>query len=174
MVEAPGKSFYYVRPDKAMRPWQVWRHVLGTPAARDQLVFQEDDERFFVSVDLTRSTSFVLITSESKMSTEVRYLRSDSDRGHLSVVLPRREGVEYDVDHAVDPANGDIWLVRSNRGPGRRRTRELRPVRAACGGQRPRPSPALAPVPAGGEGRVRRRLCPARSRPRALGRPRAA
>ena len=112
------KSFYYVRPDKAMRPWQVWRHVLGTPAARDQLVFQEDDERFFVSVDLTRSTSFVLITSESKMSTEVRYLRSDSDRGHLSVVMARtREGVEYDVDHAVDPANGDIWLVRSNRGP---------------------------------------------------------
>jgi oligopeptidase B len=111
------KSFYYVRPDKAMRPWQVWRHVLGTPAARDQLVFQEDDERFFVSVDLTRSTSFVLIKSESKMSTEVRYLRSDSDRGHLSLVMARREGVEYDVDHAVDPANGDIWLVRSNRGP---------------------------------------------------------
>ena len=65
-----------------MRPWQVWRHVLGTPAARDQLVFQEDDERFFVSVDLTRSMSFVLVTSESKMSSEVRYLRADSDRGH--------------------------------------------------------------------------------------------
>ena len=26
------RSFYYVRPDKAMRPWQVWRHVLGTSA----------------------------------------------------------------------------------------------------------------------------------------------
>ncbi len=112
-----GRSFYYVRPDKAMRPWQVWRHVLGTPAARDQLVFQEDDERFFVSVDLTRSMSFVLVTSQSKMSSEVRYLRADSDRGHVSVVLPRREGVEYDVDHAVHPEHGDIWLVRSNRGP---------------------------------------------------------
>ena len=31
--------------------------------------------------------------------------------------MARREGVEYDVDHAVDPANGDIWLVRCNRGP---------------------------------------------------------
>ena len=29
---AGGKSFYYVRPDKAMRPWQVWRHALGTRA----------------------------------------------------------------------------------------------------------------------------------------------
>ena len=44
------KSFYYVRPDKAMRPWQVWRHVLGPRPPEDQLVFQEDDERFFVSV----------------------------------------------------------------------------------------------------------------------------
>ncbi len=111
------KSFYYVRPDKAMRPWQVWRHGLGTPAAHDQLVFQEDDERFFVSVDLTRSMRFVLITSESKMSTEIRYLPADSDRGQLSVVMARREGVEYDVDHAVHPVNGDVWLVRCNRGP---------------------------------------------------------
>ena len=110
-------SFYYVRPDKAMRPWQVWRHVLGTPAARDQLVHQEDDERFYVSVELTRSQRFVLVTCESKMSTEVRYLRADREKGQLSVVLPRQEGFEYDVDHAVLPGRGDAWVVRANRGP---------------------------------------------------------
>jgi len=75
-----------------MRPWQVWRHVLGTPAARDQLVHQEDDERFYVSVELTRSQRFVLVTCESKMSTEVRYLRADREKGQLSVVLPRQQG----------------------------------------------------------------------------------
>ena len=112
-----GTCFYYVRPDKAMRPWQVWRHVLGTPASRDQLVFQEDDERFFVSVSLTRSNFFVLVKSESKMSSEVWYLRADKDRSRLSVVLPRRDGVEYDVDHAIHPRDGDVWLVRVNRSP---------------------------------------------------------
>ena len=111
------KTFYYVRPDKAMRPWQVWRHAVGTPSSKDHLVFQEDDERFFVSVGLTRSKRFILVTSESKMSSEVRYLRADKERDHPSVVLPRREGVEYDVDHAVHPAHGDVWLVRSNHGP---------------------------------------------------------
>ncbi len=80
-------------------------------------MFQEDDERFFVSVGLTRSKRFILVTSESKMSSEVRYLRADKERDHPSVVLPRREGVEYDVDHAVHPAYGDVWLVRSNHGP---------------------------------------------------------
>jgi oligopeptidase B len=112
------RSFYYVRPDKAMRPWQVWRHVLGTPAAKDQLVFQEDDERFFVSVELTRSRCFVLIASESKMSSEVRYLRADRERDQFAVVLPRREGAEYDIEHAQLPDQGDVWVVRSNRGPG--------------------------------------------------------
>ncbi len=110
-------SFYYVRPDKAMRPWQVWRHVLGTPAARDDLVYQEDDERFFVSVELTRSQRFVLVTCESKMATEVHYLRADKERGRLSVVLERREGFEYDLDHAVLPGRGDTWIVRANQGP---------------------------------------------------------
>jgi oligopeptidase B len=109
--------FYYVRPDKAMRPSQVWRHVLGTSAAKDQLVFQEDDERFFVSVELTRSQRFLLVTCESKMASEVHYLRADQDRGRPSVVLARREGVEYDVDHAVLPGQGDVWVVRANQGP---------------------------------------------------------
>ena len=112
------RSFYYVRPDKAMRPWQVWRHVLGTSASRDQLVFEEQDERFFVSVELSRSKRFILVTSESKMSSEVSYLRADKDHGHCTVVLPRRDGVEYDVEHARDPEDGaDFWLVRTNCGP---------------------------------------------------------
>ncbi len=113
---ATGRASYYVKPDKAMRPWQVWRHRLGTPASRDQLVFEESDERFFVSVGLTRSEKFVLVTSQSKMSSEVRYLRADDEGGRASVVLPRREGVEYDVDHA-QKAGHDIWLVRTNCGP---------------------------------------------------------
>ncbi len=113
-----GKALYYVRPDKAMRPWQVWRHVLGTPAARDELVFQEEDERFFVSVDLTRSKCFVLVSSDSKTTSEVHYLRADSDRSRPAVVLARRDGVEYSVEHARHPAlGGDAWLVRTNRGP---------------------------------------------------------
>ena len=43
------RTVFYTRPDDAMRPWQIWRHTLGTPADDDVLVFQEDDDRFFVS-----------------------------------------------------------------------------------------------------------------------------
>ncbi|MGH7764488.1 MAG: oligopeptidase B, partial [Candidatus Dormibacteraceae bacterium] len=46
-----SNTFFYVKPDPAMRPYQVWRHALGTPAADDVLVIQEDDERFELSVE---------------------------------------------------------------------------------------------------------------------------
>ena len=112
------RSFYYVRPDKAMRPWQVWRHTLGTPSAHDQLVYQEDDERFFVSVGLTRSKRYVLVESHSKMSSEVRYIDAEKDRARAHLVLARREGVEYDIDHIRRPGQADTWAVRTNCGPG--------------------------------------------------------
>ena len=43
-----NRDIFYVRPDDAMRPFQVWRHTLGDPD--DVLVYEEADERFFVSV----------------------------------------------------------------------------------------------------------------------------
>ena len=66
-----GATVFYTRPDDAMRPWQIWRHTLGTPAADDVLVFQEDDERFYVGVGRTRSGRFVVISTASKTTSEV-------------------------------------------------------------------------------------------------------
>ena len=52
-----ARTCFYVRPDDAMRPNEVWRHRLGTAAGDDVLVFREDDERFFLGVERTRSGS---------------------------------------------------------------------------------------------------------------------
>src|SRR5918996_4236670 len=55
-----NRTCFYTRPDAAMRPWQIWRHRLGTPAGGDALVQQEDDERFYASVGRTRTGRYVL------------------------------------------------------------------------------------------------------------------
>ncbi len=112
---ADNRTFFYVRPDEAMRPFQVWRHVLGTDAGDDVLVFEDLDERDFVSVSLTRSRRFVVIDSQSKMAGESRWIDAWRPTDAPKVILPREEGVEYDVDHAVWPGEGDVWLVRTNR-----------------------------------------------------------
>jgi oligopeptidase B len=102
--------FFYVRPDGAMRPWQIWCHVLGTDPAGDRLVYQEDDERFFVHVALSRSRQRIVVTAASKTSTEVLSLDA-SDHGETEplVLLPRRPGVEYEAEH-----DGDGWFILTN------------------------------------------------------------
>src|SRR6185369_1866210 len=50
-----NQTLFYVTLDVAKRPEKVWRHTLGTPASEDQLVFHEQDERFYVSISKTRS-----------------------------------------------------------------------------------------------------------------------
>src|SRR5229473_1724591 len=96
---ADSKTLFYVRPDKAMRPYQVWRHGLGTPIGQDVLVLQEDDERFEMSVELTKSERYLIFTSSSQVTSESRFLRSDEPEGEPVLIEGRRYGVEYSVDH---------------------------------------------------------------------------
>ena len=99
---ADSKTFLYVRPDKAMRPYQVWRHELGTPISSDVLVLQENDERFELGVELTKSERYIIFTSSSQITSESRYLRSDDPAGEPILFEARRHGVEYSVDHQED------------------------------------------------------------------------
>jgi oligopeptidase B len=108
------RTVFYTRPDDAMRPWQVWRHELGTPAEHDVLVYQEDDERYFVDVERTRTGSYLLITSHSKVTTEVRFVSADAPTETPRVVAQRRPGVEYLVEHHRSRTDGDRFYIVTN------------------------------------------------------------
>ncbi len=96
-----------------MRPWQVWRHRVGTAAHDDVLVFQEDDDRFYVGVGRTRSGRFVEITTASKVTSEVWLVDADAPETEPVVVEPREQGHEYHVEHRADPA-GDRLVIVTN------------------------------------------------------------
>jgi oligopeptidase B len=103
---------FYVRLDEAMRPYQLWRHELGTDPASDVLVFQEDDRRFSLGTGRTRDGAFVLVALHSTNTTEWLAIPADDPTAAPRVVLPRREGREYAVDH-LTPARtgGPGWFV---------------------------------------------------------------
>jgi oligopeptidase B len=105
-----NKTFFYVRTDEAMRPWQVWRHELGRAPDADVLVFQENDERFFVGLGLSRSEMRIVIESASKTTSEAQWVDSSNPTEPPRPVLTRQAGVEYDVEH-----DGESWLIRTNR-----------------------------------------------------------
>jgi oligopeptidase B len=120
-----GEHIFYLTVDEAWRPWRVWRHRLGTPGSDDVVVFEEPDERYWVGVGLSRSKKYLQIELGSKVTSESWLLESDDPTGEFRVVWPRREGVEYSVEHAVLPTSagptgptgstGDVLLILHNK-----------------------------------------------------------
>jgi oligopeptidase B len=106
---------FYVRLDEAQRPFQLWRHRLGTDPAGDVLVFEEPDRRFSLGTGLTRDDTFVLIGLHSTNTTEWLAIPADVPLARPQVVIPRREGIEYAVDHLTpagdDSGAGAGWFV---------------------------------------------------------------
>ena len=109
-----SRHFFYTRVDETMRPWQLWRHELGTPGSADVLVLQEDDEQYSVSVGRSRDDAVICVLIGSSMTTEVLYLRADEPTGELTLLEPRRHGIEYGVEHFTDGAGRGWWLKVTN------------------------------------------------------------
>ncbi|MEI2712865.1 MAG: S9 family peptidase [Nocardioides sp.] len=106
-------SCYYTTVDDSWRSDKVWRHVLGTAASEDELVFHEPDGRFWVGVGRTRSNRFLVIAAGSKTTSEYRFLDQDAPDEGWRVFEPRSEGVEYSLEHAVIGGD-DVFLVLHN------------------------------------------------------------
>ncbi len=102
---------FYVRYDDAMRPYQLWRHQLGGEPSADSLVLQEDDRRFSMGTGRTRDGAFVLVALHSTNTTEWLAIPADDPTAEPRVVLPRREGLEYAVDHLAGRDGQPGWFV---------------------------------------------------------------
>lgn len=109
-----GSHIFYTTVDDAWRPNRIWRHRIGSTEA-DVLVHEEPDERFFAGIGSSMSEKYLTIGVSSKVTSEVRVLDAADPEGEFRVVLPRREGVEYSLEHAV-LAGKDVFLVLHNDG----------------------------------------------------------
>lgn len=114
---AGSDVFFYGKVDDAWRPYQVWRHRVGSDSEPDVLVYQEDDERFWAGVSLSRSEKYLFIDIGSKITSETRYLAADNPEGEFSVFgAGRRQGIEMQVEHqaAFPGADEGRFLVLHN------------------------------------------------------------
>ena len=160
---ADNRTVYYVTVDDAWRPDTVWRHRIGAGLPAEK-VYHEADERFWVSVGRTRSNKYVFIAAGSAVTTEMFYGDAADAETQFTSILPRRELVEYSVDHVV-VGGEDRFLILHNDGaenftlveapvsdpadvpnahsaPRRRPARRRRHVRASRGRELPQRGPA--------------------------------
>jgi len=105
-----NRTIFYTKPDAvSVRPYQVYRHKLGTPAASDQMVYEDKDETYYVSVFKTKSRAYIMIQSSQTMATEYSYIRADQPDAPFKVLIPRERGHEYSANHF-----GDYFYILSN------------------------------------------------------------
>ncbi|WP_312454580.1 oligopeptidase B [Pseudescherichia sp.] len=106
-----SETLYYVRKHaKTLLPYQVWRHTIGTPAAQDELVYEEKDETFYVSLHKTTSQHYVIIYLASATTSECLLLDAELPDAQPIMFLPRRKDHEYNLDHYQH-----TFYLRSNR-----------------------------------------------------------
>lgn len=107
-----NRTVYYVTVDAAWRPDTVWRHRLasGLPAEK---VYHEPDEKYWLAVGRTRSDKYVLIAAGSAITSEMRYADAAEPDAEFVTVLPRRDGIEYSVEHAIIGGQ-DRFLILHN------------------------------------------------------------
>ena len=97
---ADSATVYYTTVNEAWRPDTVWRHCIGSTDS-DEKVFTEPDERFWIAVGRTRSNAYIVIVVGSSVTSEVLVADASDPQAEFTSVLPRRDGIEYTVEHAV-------------------------------------------------------------------------
>lgn len=96
---ADGSALYYVRLDDNHRPLRVFRHVVGTKASDDLLVYEEADTTVFVGLDQATAGGLAFITGAQSDSTEVRTLDLTDPAAEPRLVLAREDEVKSYPDY---------------------------------------------------------------------------
>jgi oligopeptidase B len=138
---ADGRSFLYTQQDEHHRPLKIFRHVLGTPASADQLVYEEKDTGFFAGVGKTQSDRFFIIDTHDHETSEAWLIDTATPEAAPRLIAARQTAVEYDVEHWEDQlvirtnADGaeDFKIVTAPiDAPARENWRDLIPYRPGC------------------------------------------
>jgi oligopeptidase B len=113
-----------------------WRHALG--ADDSTLLYEELDDRYDLGAARSNDLEWIFVAAHSKSTTEWRGLRADRPADSPAVIVARREGHRYSVEH-----HGDSFYILTNDGaedfrlvaapqetPGLEHWREIVPERA--------------------------------------------
>lgn len=113
---ANSDGFIYLIVNDQWRPNKALMRNLHTadPAADDAVVFEETDESFFLSADLSQSQQLVFLHSGDHVTTEVRYVPRTNLLATPQLISQRSTAHEYYADHQGDDAQSGRLLIRSN------------------------------------------------------------
>ena len=105
-----NKTLFYTKKDETtLRSEAIFKHRLNTNQKSDELIYEETDDTFGVSVYKTKSKKYLVIVSYSTLTTEYQILNANTPDGEFKVFQPRTRGLEYSISHY-----GDSFYIVSN------------------------------------------------------------
>ncbi|OWP83164.1 oligopeptidase B [Flavobacterium davisii] len=102
--------FYTTKDPITLRSNKVYKHKIGTDVSEDVLVFEEKDETFSLYIYKEKSKKYLVIGSQSTMTTEYRYLNANTPDESFVVFQERIRGLEYSISHF-----GDYFYILTNK-----------------------------------------------------------
>ncbi|WEK59549.1 MAG: S9 family peptidase [Candidatus Microbacterium colombiense] len=110
-----GSAIIYTTRDDAWRPDTLWLHRLGTPVTDDVKLFHEPDEKFWLGAGITRSRRYLVIGIGSSITSEEYLVDLEGElTATPRIVWPRREGVEYSIDHAIVDGEDRLFILHND------------------------------------------------------------
>ncbi|MBS1698885.1 MAG: S9 family peptidase [Actinobacteria bacterium] len=109
-----GTAVLYTTVDDSWRPDTLWLHRIGTPVSDDVQLFHEPDERFWLGAGITRSRRYLVIGVGSSITSEELLVDLDDITAPPRVVWPRREGVEYAIEHTVVEGRDELLVLHND------------------------------------------------------------
>ncbi|WP_428225636.1 S9 family peptidase [Flavobacterium sp.] len=102
--------FYTTKDPVTLRSDKVYRHKIGTDSKEDVLVFEEKDDTYSVFIYKEKSKKYIVIGSQSTMTTEYQYVLADTPEANFTIFQKRTRGLEYSISHF-----GDSFYVLTNK-----------------------------------------------------------
>ena len=104
-----NQTLFYGVKDETLRPCKIMRHTLGANAEEDVEVYSEKDEAFVCYISKTKSRKYLIINSESTLSSECRILESTQPKNEFRVFQQRQPDMLYGIDHY-----GEHFYIQTN------------------------------------------------------------
>lgn len=104
-----GAFLFWIFRDENGRPRRIFRRPVRGTTADDTLVYEEENEGFFLSIGVSESREFVVIGCADHETSEVRIIPAATPTAAPTVFSPRQTGVLYDVTHW-----DGRWIIRTN------------------------------------------------------------
>ncbi len=106
-----SRFIFYTLLNSKHQPKKVFRHKIGSSQKKDELIYEELDERFTVGMGgLTSDEKFFLISASDHSTTETHYFTSDSANAEEKIILKLFQKRSEKIRYSLDSWQSYFWI----------------------------------------------------------------